>query len=187
VFVVVVLGVLEARVTWRRLLLAGLAGVLLVAAIGVVDWLRPPEQRTHLGAFVQSVVDGTALETITRKAGYALRSLTGGVPAWLALAVLVALVAVLWGGRRLQATWLLRTEATWPLLRPVLVALLIAGVGGAVVNDYGIRMVSIMLSAAVPLVGLIVLRTGMTEEPAETPPPPEAPTGSPTEVTAAAR
>ncbi|MGF0118409.1 hypothetical protein ACQFYA_19150 [Promicromonospora sp. Marseille-Q5078] len=186
VFVVVVLGVLEARVTWRRLLLAGLAGVLLVAAIGVVDWLRPPEQRTHLGAFVQSVVDGTALETITRKAGYALRSLTGGVPAWLALAVLLALVAVLWGGRRLRATWLLRTEATWPLLRPVLVALLIAGVGGAVVNDYGIRMVSIMLSAAVPLVGLIVLRTGMTEEPEETPPP-EAPTGSPTEVTAAAR
>jgi len=180
VFVVVVLGVLEARVTWRRLLLAGLAGVLLVAAIGVVDWLRPPAQRTHLGAFVQSVVDGTALETITRKAGYALRSLTGGVPAWLALAVLVALVAVLWGGRRLQATWLLRTEARWPLLRPVLVALLIAGVGGAVVNDYGIRMVSIMLSAAVPLVGLVVLRTWMTEEPEETPAP-----EAPTEVTAA--
>ncbi|SKC56341.1 hypothetical protein SAMN04324258_1645 [Krasilnikoviella flava] len=165
VFVVVVLGVLEARVTWKRLILAGLAGVALVAVIGVVDWLRPAAQRTHLGAFVQSVVDGTAIETVARKAGYALRSLTGGVPAWLALAVLVGLVAVLWGGPRLRARWLERSEARWPLLRPVLVSLLLAGVGGAVVNDYGIRMVSIMLSAAVPLVGLIVLRTGMTEDP----------------------
>jgi len=165
VFVVVVLGVLEARVTWRRLTLAGLAGVALVAAIGVVDWLRPAAQRTHLGAFVQSVVDGTAVETIARKAGYALRSLSGGVPAWLALAVLVGLVAVLWGGPRLRARWLERSEARWPLLRPVLVSLLLAGVGGAVVNDYGIRMVSIMLAAAVPLVGLIVLRTWMTDPP----------------------
>lgn len=163
VFVVLVLGVLEARVTWKRLFLAGLAGVALVAAIGVVDWLRPPAQRTHLGAFVQSVVDGTALETIARKAGYALRSLSGGVPAWLALAVLVGLVAVLWGGPRLRARWLQRSEDSWPLLRPVLVSLILAGVGGAVVNDYGIRMVSIMLMAAVPLVGSIVLRAWMTE------------------------
>ncbi|MFE5306929.1 hypothetical protein [Isoptericola sp. NPDC056605] len=167
VFVVLVLGVVEARVTWKRLILAGLAGVALVAAIGVVDWLRPPAERTHLGAFVQSVVDGTALETIARKAGYALRSLGGGVPAWLALAVLVGLAAVLWGGPRLRARWLQRTEDGWPLLRPVLVSLIIAGVGGAVVNDYGIRMVSIMLAAAVPLVGSIVLRSWMTGDPDE--------------------
>jgi len=181
VFVVVVLGVLEARVTWKRLILAGLAGVALVAAIGVVDWLRPPAQRTHLGAFVQSVVDGTALETIARKAGYALRSLGGGVPAWLALAVLVGLVAVLWGGPRLRARWLQRTEDRWPLLRPVLVSLILAGVGGAVVNDYGIRMVSIMLAAAVPLVGSIVLRSWMTgapDEPAQPASPERVPASS---------
>jgi hypothetical protein len=159
VFVVLVLGVLGARVTWRRLLLAGGAGVLLVALIGVLDWLRPADQRTHLGAFVQSVLDGTALETVLRKAGYALRSLSGGFPAWLSLAVLVGLVLVVWGGTRLRAAWLLRAEARWPLLRPVLVALLIAGVAGALVNDYGIRVVTIMLFAAVPLVGLVVLRT----------------------------
>ncbi len=159
VFVVLVLGVLGARVTWRRLLVAGGAGVLLVALIGVLDWLRPPDERSHLGAFVQSVLDGTALETVLRKAGYALRSLSGGVPAWLSLAVLVAVALALWGGRRLRAAWLLRAEESWPLLRHVLVALLVAGVGGALVNDYGIRVVTIMLFAAVPLVGLVALRT----------------------------
>ncbi|MDO8145737.1 hypothetical protein [Isoptericola sp. 178] len=159
VFAVVVLAVLGARLTWRRLALAGGAGVLLVAVIGVLDWLRPPAERSHLGAFVQSVVDGTAFETVWRKAGYAVGSLDGGPPAWLSLAVLLGVVAALWAGPRFPAGWLRRAEDSWPLLRPVLVALLIAGVGGALANDYGIRVVTIMLFPAVPLIGLLVLRT----------------------------
>lgn len=179
VFVVLVLGVLGARVTWRRLLLAGGAGVALVAVIGVLDWLRPAAQRTHLGAFVQSVIDGGAVETILRKAGYALRSLGGGLPAWLALAVLLGIVLALWGGRRLRAAWLVRAEAEWPLLRPVLVSLLLAGVGGAVANDYGIRVVTIMLCAGVPLLGLLVLRTDLPADDAVEPSgdPSQAPAG----------
>ncbi|WP_402469938.1 hypothetical protein [Isoptericola aurantiacus] len=158
VFAVVVLGVLGARLTWQRLLLAGGAGVLLVAVIGVLDWLRPPDQRSHLGAFVQSVIDGGAFETVWRKAGYAWGSLGAGFPAWLSLAVLVALVLVLWGGPRFRARWSAQAEEAWPLLRTVLVALLIAGVGGALVNDYGIRVVTLMLFPAVPMLGLLVLR-----------------------------
>ncbi|GAA1982996.1 hypothetical protein GCM10009718_20360 [Isoptericola halotolerans] len=163
VMVVVVLAVVGARITWSRLAVAGGAGVLLVAVIGYLDWLRPVAERTHLGAFVQSAVDGTALETIWRKAGYAWRSLSGGFDAWLALAVLLLLVLALWGPHRWRPRWLVRSEAAWPLLRPVLIALLIAGVGGAVANDYGIRVVSLMLFAAVPLVGLITLRTDDAE------------------------
>lgn len=169
VMVVVVLAVVGARITWQRLVVAGGAGVLLVAVIGVLDWLRPAAERSHLGAFVQSAVDGTALETIWRKAGYAWRSLSGGFDAWLALAVLVLLVVALWGPRGWRPGWLARSEAAWPLLRPVLVALLIAGLGGAVANDYGIRVVSLMLFAAVPLVGLVALRTDDAEPAARLP------------------
>ncbi|WP_418275657.1 hypothetical protein ACNHYB_12430 [Isoptericola jiangsuensis] len=167
VFAVVVLAVLGARLTWQRLLVAGGAGVLLVAVIGVLDWLRPADERSHLGAFVQSVIDGTAFETVWRKAGYALRSLDAGPPAWLSLAVLVGVVLVLWGGRRFRARWLEQAEDAWPLLRAVLVAMLVAGVGGALVNDYGIRVVTIMLFPAVPMIGLLVLRAGLTDEPSE--------------------
>ncbi|WP_277213487.1 hypothetical protein [Isoptericola croceus] len=159
VMVVVVLAVVGARITWQRLLVAGGAGVLLVAAIGFADWLRPAAERTHLGSFVQSIIDGTGLETIGRKAGYAWRSLSGGFDAWLALVVLLLLVLALWGPRRWRPDWLARADRTWPLLRPVLIALLIAGAGGAVANDYGIRVVSLMLFAAVPLVALVALRT----------------------------
>ena len=163
VMVVVVLAVVGARITWQRLLVAGGAGVLLVAGIGILDWLRPVAERSHLGSFVQSMIDGTGLETIGRKAGYAYRSLSGGFDAWLALAVVVLTVLALWGPRRWRPDWLARSERAWPLLRPVLVALLIAGVGGAVANDYGIRVVSLMLFAAVPLVALVALRTDDAE------------------------
>ncbi len=74
----VVLAVGGIRVTWTRAGLIGVAGVLLVAGIGVLDWLRPPDQRSHLGRFVQSVIDGTAWETISRKAGYAAATVTDG-------------------------------------------------------------------------------------------------------------
>src|SRR5690606_14389404 len=54
---VVVLAVAGTRLTWRRLLLTGLAGVVVVAGIGLLDWSGPPQDRSHLGTFVQSVLD----------------------------------------------------------------------------------------------------------------------------------
>jgi len=155
---VVVLAVAGVRLTWRRLLLTGVAGVVLVGAIGVLDWLRPADERSHLGIFVQSVLDGTAWQTVARKAGYAARTVVAGPSAWLTLAVLVVTVLLLWPPRRRVAAWFARMEERWPLVRAVLVGLLVAAVGGAVVNDYGVRIATVMLFAAVPLVGLLVLR-----------------------------
>lgn len=159
VLAVLVLAVATVRVSVRRLAVIGLAGLVLVAGIGVVDWLRPADQRSHLGRFVQSVMDRTAWETVSRKAGFALSSLTDGATAWLTLVLVLALALVLWRRAPLRAAWLDRLEASWPLARPMLVTLLLAAVGGAAVNDYGIRIATIMLFAAVPLVGLLVTRT----------------------------
>ncbi|MDO8105977.1 hypothetical protein Q6348_02070 [Isoptericola sp. b441] len=153
----VVLAVGGIRVTWTRAGLIGAVGVLLVAGIGVLDWLRPPDQRTHLGRFVQSVLDGTAWETISRKAGYAAATVTSGPIAWITIAVLVGAVLVIWTGRR--PAWLARLETRWPVTRGLLIGLLIAGVAGSLVNDYGTRIATVLLAAAVPLVGLLALRS----------------------------
>ena len=155
-FAVLVLGVAGVRVTLGRLALIGVAGLAAVGAIGVADWLRPAAERTHLGRFVQSMADGTAWETVARKAGYALGSLTSGPMVWLATALLVALVFVLW---RRRAAWPARVEAGFPLLRPALWALVLAAVGGALVNDYGLRIVTLMAFTLVPLLVLLVERS----------------------------
>ncbi|GII99972.1 hypothetical protein CLV28_3048 [Sediminihabitans luteus] len=156
-FAVLVLAASGARVTLRRFVLVGAVGVLAVAAVGVLDWLRPPAERSHLGRFVGQVIDGEAWSTLLRKAGFALRSLLGGVPVWITLAVLVAVALVLFVPR-LTPRWFARTEATWPLVRPAVLAIWVASVTGSLVNDFGIRIAMIALVPAVPLLLVAFLR-----------------------------
>ncbi|WP_307858066.1 hypothetical protein [Cellulomonas fulva] len=177
---VVVLGVAGVRVTFLRLLVAGVAGVLLVGGIAVLDWMRPEAERTHLGVFVQRVVDGSAWETVARKLGYAAATVTSGWVAVLTLLVLVGVVVVLWPGSRVRVPAWDLVERAWPLSRPVVVGLLIAGIAGGLVNDYGVRIATVMLVAAVPLLGMVGLRAARVPEastaerpdgyPASTPP-----------------
>ncbi len=162
---VVVLAVAGARVTWRRLGLITLLGVVAVGVIGYLDWLRPATDRSHLGRFVQSALDGTAGETVLRKAGYAASSLSSGPTAWLTLALLVLVIGLVWPGSRWRPRWYVRVEESWPMVRPLLVGLLVAAVGGSLANDYGTRIATVLLAAAVPLVGLLALRADREDEP----------------------
>jgi hypothetical protein len=156
-FAVLGLAASGARVTWRRFLLVAAAGVGLVAAVGVLDWLRPADERSHLGRFVGQVIDGSAWETLLRKAGYAARSVLGGVPVWLTILVLVAAALVLFWPRRFTPGWFARTEAAWPLVRPTVLALWIVCVAGSLVNDFGVRIALVALIPAVPLLTVAAL------------------------------
>lgn len=64
VFLILVAG---RKVSVVKLLLVAVAGAVLIGAIAVFDWLRPATQRTHLGAFVQQIIDGQALTVVLRK------------------------------------------------------------------------------------------------------------------------
>ena len=156
-FAVLALALSGLRVTWQRLVLTTVGGLVLVAGIGLFDWLRPEAQRTHLGQFVQSVIDGSALDTVWRKAGFALRTLSRGPEAWITLAVVLAVAVVLLGWVR--ARWLDRARADWPPIMPLLVSMMIGAVAGGFVNDYGVRIITIMMFTVVPLIGLIITRT----------------------------
>ena len=56
------------RITWPRLLALGGAAVVAIGLISVLDWLRGPDRRSHLGNFVQRILDGDALDVVARKA-----------------------------------------------------------------------------------------------------------------------
>ena len=167
---VVVLAVASARVTWSRMALIGVVGVIAVAVIGLLDWLRPAADRTHLGRFVQSAIDGTAWATVARKAGYAASTVTSGPIAWITIAVLVGLALLLWRRGRVRGRWFDQLDAAWTLVRPVTVGLLIAAVGGSLANDYGTRIATGLLAVAVPMLGLLLVRS-VAEHPG---PPPES-------------
>ncbi|PKW27007.1 hypothetical protein [Phycicoccus duodecadis] len=156
--VYLVLAVLGIRLTWKRgaLVVAGVVGLFLVVA--GLDWLRAPAARSHLGRFVQAMLDGTADDIVVRKAQQNYDLLTADLPLNLLvpLALLVAIVLLArptsWGSRRLS-----RWSATAPTLRPGLVALVMMLTIGFLVNDSGVSIPAVGASLAAPLIVSVVV------------------------------
>jgi len=112
---------------------------------------------------VAQVLDGEAVSTVMRKALYALGSITGGPAVWVTVLVLVAVGLALFGPTtwraRLTPAWFGRAEEQWEFLRPALVAMWVMAVLGSLVNDFGLRIATIALIPAVPLLTMVALRT----------------------------
>ncbi|WP_337062789.1 hypothetical protein [Kineococcus sp. G2] len=162
-FALLVAGV---RVTWRRVLLLLAGTVLLLAAISLVDWMRPVDQQTHLGRFVQTLLDGGAWQVVERKLAQNLRILVGN---WILSAVLalaaVFIAFVLVRPHVLGVPVLQRTYDRHPALRPGCVALLVLlGIGFAV-NDSGAAVPAVGAMLAVPLLIATCTRTMESLEP----------------------
>lgn len=136
------------RLTVQRATLLGLLAAGGAALILVVDWLRPAAERTHLGAFVQSLLDGEGGAVVARKLDQSLGILVRYPVSWAAVVVLVlvvwALAAPASSPGRLAAP-LLRV----PLLRDTTVALVVLWVVGWALNDSGIAIVGVGLLVAI--------------------------------------
>jgi len=164
-FLVLVVVTAGARLGWRRLALVVAAGISASVVLSVLDWLRPADERTHLGRFVETVLDGGLGGVLLRKAGTNLRILLGSEQTLLAIGGLLLVVILLgrparsalraadggpyaWlsGGAPLRA---LTTDA--PLLVGGLTALAVALGFGFAINDSGVVVPATGVGLAVPL------------------------------------
>lgn len=133
------LGLSRRTTSGARPLLAVGAALVLVGGLAWLDWLRGPTRRTHLGAFVQRLLDADAGSLLVRKATAVGASL---VSPW----GLVALV----GG---ALVWLLVVRATrrvvpgWADFDRLVVAVLATAVLGTVLNDSGVLVFAAVTGA----------------------------------------
>ena len=125
------LGLSGVRMTWLKVLAIGGSAVLAVAVISILDWRRGPDRRTHLGNFVQRILDGDALDVISRKAVASaetifsivgIGSLLIGVVLWIVIFRFVVP----------------RISSEFSTLRSTLIAALIVAIVGTLLNDSGI-------------------------------------------------
>ncbi|MEU5871342.1 hypothetical protein AB0A73_07220 [Glycomyces sp. NPDC047369] len=117
------------RLSLGAVLAAGGIAFAVFAVGGILDYLRPEEDQTHLGRFVGSVLDGTAAQILIRKASAAWGTV-GESMTWISLAALVAAV-IIW---RKRAP--IRTDA----VAAAVVGLTAVAVIGGVVNDSGMSV-----------------------------------------------
>lgn len=149
------------RPSLKTLLIVALAGGAFAFAVAFADYLRP--DRTHLGNFVQAIIDGEAWEIIWRKMSVNLRLLTSSSHRWVVLAGLVAIVTVVVPRLRKARGRIESDEASAPHPDTRLThGLITSGVCMALaftVNDSGIVLPGMGMIVSLPaLLPLIVRR-----------------------------
>ncbi len=119
------------NITWPKLVAIAGSALVAVAVISVLDWLRGPDQRTHLGNFVQRIIDGDALDVISRKAVASAET----------IASIVGIGSLLIG----VMLWIVifryavpRVSSDFTTVRSALIAMLIVAIVGTLLNDGGI-------------------------------------------------
>jgi hypothetical protein len=160
-------GFAGTKVTPLRVVGVAAATAAIVAAIAVADWARPADRRSHLGNFVQDVLDGHGGSVVGRKAKANLQLFVDApvvVVAAVPLTVLVILALTRPATLRLHG--LARAQEREPALRTLLLACLGTAVLGFAVNDSGIIVPAVALTAAGPLVAALWARLWAEPPPA---------------------
>ncbi|MGP9744173.1 hypothetical protein [Brachybacterium sp. AOP29-B2-41] len=127
-----------------HLLALGAGGAVAVLGVSFLDWLRPAEDRTHLGRFIDELLSGEVISVVVRKLAQNV-AMTTGYPSLAVVMVLavVASIALLIPGR-LRWRRLVALDAEHPASYWVRVALVVGTWVGYAVNDTGPVLVAAM-------------------------------------------
>ena len=152
-FALLTFAVLGVRLTVRRVALIAVGTVAVVSVVSVLDWLRPPADQSHLGKFVQTVIDGGAWDVMKRKLAQNLDILFSNVLSRAgagrrAVRRPGAAPAELVGG----ATPCSARSTASPVLRAGLLSGLVMWVIGFSLNDSGTAIPAVSATLAIPLV-----------------------------------
>jgi len=128
-----------------HLLALGAGGAVAVLGVSFLDWLRPPEDRTHLGRFIDELLSGELVSVVVRKLAQNIAMATGywALALVLVLAVLASIAILM--PRRLRWRRLAALDVEHPASYRVRVALVVGAWVGYAVNDTGPVLVAAML------------------------------------------
>ncbi|MFB9377047.1 hypothetical protein ACFFKU_02430 [Kineococcus gynurae] len=175
-FGLLALQVAGVRLTVRRVLTLLVGTVLVISVIAVADWLRPVDDQTHLGRFVQTLVDGGAWQVVQRKAEQNLHILVGSWYTLVLPVVAVFIGVVLMRPRIVGVAALQRLYDLHPTMRQGSAALLVLiGIGFAA-NDSGTVIPAVGAMLAVPLIIAACAQLLRDQLPADEAPLPSATT-----------
>jgi hypothetical protein len=157
-FGVFYLGVRQLRLTATRLLAVGGVALSIVTVVSVIDWLRPAAERSHLGTFVQQVLDGELLDVVSRKLANNVDILFSSVLGLLVpFAVLFMALVLLRPLRQTPAVLTIAYEDA-PMLRPAFMGWVTLMAVGFAVNDSGVAIPAVGIMLTIPFLIVISVK-----------------------------
>ena len=147
------LWTMGARISVRNVTLLGLLALAVVSVAAWFDWNRREDERTHLGRFVQEVIDGEAGAVISRKFVQNVDLITAK-PVLLGIGVVALLTCILIVMRPgiLGTAPFARLVEEAPLLRRGLQAVLVMALIGFLTHDSGGAIPPVAAIFTVPLI-----------------------------------
>jgi hypothetical protein len=166
-FLVLLAGVAGARITPRRGVLIAVSGVVLIAAVAVLNYLVPATGASDIGAFAGHVLHGGAGDILRRKVSTNVSSLSENRATPLIPLVVLGAGLVLAGPGRLRLRTVAAAIRAQPLARPLLTAIWLVGLLGWLADDSGVTVTSAALPLALPMAVAIVTGYGISTGPAD--------------------
>ncbi|UYG17857.1 hypothetical protein BRM3_05390 [Brachybacterium huguangmaarense] len=150
-FGILALAVSGIRVRVWHVLVLGVGGVAAVMAVSFLDWLRPPEQRTHLGRFIDDLLSGELVSVVVRKLAQNIDMVLGIWPLAVLMVIALVLTVAMLMPRRARLGRLAAFDAAHPEAYAVRIALAIGAWLGDAVNDTGPVLVAAVLGVTLAL------------------------------------
>lgn len=151
-FAVLAFFVAQLRASWRVGLGVAAGTIAVVAGLSGLDWLRPADERTHLGRFIEAMANGETWQVVGRKLEQNVGILVSSPLGLLVPVVGAALAVAVVRPDLLRLTVLPRVYGRAPVLRPGLLSLIVLLALGFAVNDSGTAIPAVSFALAVPLI-----------------------------------
>lgn len=154
-FAYLALNAAGLRVTWQRVIIIGGGTTVVVAGLAVLDYLRPVQDRTHLGEFVSGLRNGGHLGGLGRIATLNAQMVTSNpLTLFVPLLLLVAVVVLIAPARRMTIP-VSRLWTGLPFLGNGLAACVICWTIGFFANDSGTAIPPVGMLVSVPLLAVL--------------------------------
>ncbi len=155
-FALLLMAVAGVRLSWRRLALAAVSGVLLFAVFALVSYFTKVSGKSDIGTFAGNTLHGHGGDLLLRKIHSNLGSLSVNMFSPLVPVVVLVTGLMLWRPAWFGLKSLPLAYAAEPLLRPILAAVWLMPVLGWFADDSGVIVPAAALPLALPL-GIAVL------------------------------
>ncbi len=162
VFIISLL-IFEKRINLKSLIISGLVTFMAISIFAAIDLLRPVTQRSHLGRYAQTLIEGEGWLTIERKLNASIRSFSRIILVLLlAIAIIFLIYAVF--DKSKQVFNAAQDNVAIPI---ILLGSLLLSFLGAFLNDSGATIPALMSLVLVPMVIVVTLENKMKEDQSE--------------------